>query len=128
MRKTSSVIVGLLVWCSVWAFGGAPDRDLTPQAAVKLVSLKSGVPENTIEIPFLIDGSSKCDGGFEVSHVRRVAAIHAVTIEARKTRTLVFYDLFWNESLGWFMWESRAERGGDAVYIWSELKGSIVNR
>ncbi len=44
------------------------------------------------------------------------------------SRRLVFYDLFWNDALGWFMWESRPERTGDAVYIWSELKGEIVNR
>lgn len=41
---------------------------------------------------------------------------------------LVYHDFFWNESLGWFMWESRPERTGDAVYIWSELKGVIVVR
>jgi hypothetical protein len=26
------------------------------------------------------------------------------------------------------MWENREERAGEAVYLWSELKGEIVNR
>ena len=109
-------------------FGAEPTREISPKVAVRLISVKSLVPENAIEIPFIVDGRAKCGPDFEVTEVRRVAAIHAVRENGRESRRLTFYDLFWNESLGWFMWESRNERGGDAVYIWSETRGIIVNR
>lgn len=92
-----------------------------------MIAIRSSIPANTIEISFIVDGSAKCEG-FEVMNTRRVAAIHGVREDGNLGRKLVFYDLFWNESLGWFMWESRNERTGEAVYLWSELKGAIVNR
>lgn len=109
-------------------FAAEPTIDLEPKEAVRLISLKADVPSNAISISFIVDGSTKCGDGFEVKSVRRVAAIHAVREGSLQVRRLVFYDLFWNESLGWFMWESRPERAGDAVYIWSQTKGQIVNR
>lgn len=109
-------------------FAAEPTADLDPKEAVRLVSLKSGEPGNTIQVAFIVEGSAKCGPGFEVRHVRRVAAIHAVRDGNTKPRQLVFYDLFWNDALGWFMWESREERTGTAVYLWSELRGAIVNR
>jgi hypothetical protein len=102
--------------------------ELEPKTAVRLLALKTGQPENSIEIPFILEGSSRCPEGFEARHVRRVAAIMPVRSEARQSRELVFHEMHWNEALGWFMWESRTERAGDAVYIWSERKGAIVNR
>jgi len=57
-----------------------------------------------------------------------VAAIPAVRDGYRSSRLLVFYDLFLYESPSWFMWESHPERSGNAAYLWSELKGEIVNR
>ena len=128
MRKFLLSMVGVCAFFSATGYAGEPTANLEPKEAVRLVALKANVPENSIEIPFIVDGSAKCGAGFEVRHVRRVAAIHSVRDEGRESRRLVFYDLFWNESLGWFMWESRPERGGDAVYLWSELKGRIVNR
>jgi hypothetical protein len=129
MRNLLLSIVGAFALLATAGFAGEPTTDLTPKTAVKLIALKANVPENAIEISVIIDGVSKCDKGFEATHVRRVAAIHAVRkADGGQTRSLVFYDLLWNESLGWFMWESRAERAGEAVYIWSELKGNIVNR
>lgn len=122
------MIVGVCALLSATGFAAEPTGDLTPKEAVRLISLKANVLANTIEIPFIVDGSARCGEGFEVKHVRRVAAIHPVRDGALQTRRLVFYDLFWNEALGWFLWESRAERTGDAVYIWSELKGDFVNR
>lgn len=128
MRKFLLTIIGVCTLISATGFAAEPTADLAPKEAVRLISLKANVLPNTIEIAFIVDGSARCGEGFEVKHVRRVAAIHTVRDGALASRRLVFYDLFWNESLGWFMWESRPERGGDAVYIWSELKGEIVNR
>jgi hypothetical protein len=105
-----------------------PVTELEPKTAVRLMALKSGQPENTIEIPFILEGASHCPEGFEARHVRRVAAIMPVYSEAQQRRELVFHELHWNAALGWFMWESRAERAGAAVYLWSERKGAMVNR
>ncbi len=128
MRNSILSILGVCVWVSATAIAAEPTAELAPKEAVRLISLKANVPVNAIEIPFIVDGSAKCGDGFEVKHARRVAAIHSVRDGSLKSRRLVFYDLFWNEALGWFMWETREERAGDAVYIWSELKGNIVNR
>lgn len=129
MRNLILSIIGAVALLSTAGIAGEPTADLAPKVAVGLIALKANVPENAIEISFIVDGVSRCGKDFEASHVRRVAAIHAVRKEnGGQTRSLVFHDLLWNESLGWFMWESRPERAGDAVYIWSELKGYIVNR
>ena len=129
MRKIVLSAIGAVALMATAGFAAEPTTDLTPQVALRLIALKANVGVNAVEIPFIVDGVAKFDKGFEVSHVRRVAAIHAVREEGgRQSRELVFYDLLWNESLGWFMWESRSERAGDAVYIWSELRGYIVNR
>lgn len=104
-----------------------PSADLSPKEAVRLIALRSKLVPTTIELAFIVDGSSRVDE-FEAKHVRRVAAIHGVREGSSQRRKLVFYDLLWNESLGWFMWENREERAGEAVYLWSELKGEIVNR
>jgi hypothetical protein len=128
MRKFLSSVVGVLALFSATGFAGEPTAELAPKEAIRLIAMRSSVQENAVEIPFIVDGSAKCGEGFEVKHVRRVAAIHAVRDGASQSRRLVYHDFFWNEALGWFMWESRPERAGDAVYIWSELKGAIVNR
>ena len=129
MKKLSVAMFGVLVMLVGAVTAAEPGKDLEPQVAVKLVAMKANVLENTIEISFIIDGTLGCEKGFQASHARRVAAIHAVRREGgRQSRVLVFYDFLWNESLGWFMWESQPERAGEAVYIWSENKGYIVNR
>ncbi len=128
MRKFLLAILAMCALFSAIVFAGEPTSDLSPKDAVRLISLKSDIQANTIAISFIVDGTARCGKDFEVSNVRRVAAIHGVREDSLTVRRLVFYDLFWNESLGWFIWESRAERSGDAVYIWSELKGEIVNK
>jgi hypothetical protein len=128
MRNFILSIIGAVALFSTTGFAAEPTSELTPKEAVRLIGLKSDVLANTVEVSFIVEGTAKCGEGFEVKHVRRVAAIHPVRNGASQTRRLVFYDLFWNESLGWFMWESRPERTGEAVYIWSELKGQIVNK
>src|SRR5688572_7696819 len=110
MRKFLSSIVGVLALLSATGFAGEPTAELAPKDAIRLIAMKSGVQENAVEIPFIIDGSAKCGEGFEVKHVRRVAAIHSVRDGASQSRRFVDYHFFWNESLGWFMRETRSER------------------
>jgi hypothetical protein len=120
-------MIGVLALTWNFSFAGGPTSDLSTKEAVKLIALRSNIQAKTIEISFIFDGVSKSDC-FDVENVRRVAAIHGVQDGSKQRRKLVFYDLLWNESLGWFMWESREERTGEAVYLWSETRGVIVNR
>jgi hypothetical protein len=128
MKTMLRLLIGVLACLACTVHAAEPTNDLDPKTAVRLLALKSGEPANAIEIPFILEGTSRCPEGFEARHVRRVAAIMPVREGAAQRRRLVFHEMHWHEALGWFMWESRAERSGDAVYIWSEHKGHIVNR
>jgi len=128
MGKFLLSIVGAVAFSAAVGFAAEPARDLSPEKAVELIALRSDLMKNRIEVSFIIEGSAKCADGFEARHVRRVAAIHPVRNGASESRQVVFYNLHWNEVLGWFMWESRTERTGEAVYIWSETRGYIVNK
>jgi hypothetical protein len=119
--------VGISLSLATTLVAAEPSVDLAPKEALRLIAMRSRVPAASIELAFIVDGSSRLDA-FDARHVRRVAAIHGVREGTSQRRKLVFYDLLWNESLGWFMWENRDERAGEAVYLWSELKGEIVNR
>ena len=52
------------------------------------VRTKANVLANTIEIPFIVAGSAKCGEGFEVKHVRRVAAIQGTRFDGVLTAAL----------------------------------------
>jgi hypothetical protein len=129
MRNLLLSTVGAFALVAGAGFAAEPTTDLAPQVAVRLIAEKANVSARLIEIPFIVEGVARMDKGFDARHVRRVAAIHPVRDDTGgQARTLVFYDLLWNETLGWFMWETRPARTGDAVYLWSETKGHIVNR
>ena len=128
MRTILRVLIGVLACLAGTMHAAEPGAELDPKSAVQLLALKTGAPASSIEIPFILSGSSRCPEGFVARKVRRVAAILPVREGAGQRRRLVFHEMHWNEALGWFMWESRPERAGDAVYIWSEIKGHIVNR
>jgi hypothetical protein len=128
MKTILRLLIGALACLACAIHAAEPTNELDPGTALRLVALKTGVNPSAIEIPFIIEGSSRCPAGFEARHVRRVATILPVREGSNQRRRLVFHEIHWNESLGWFMWESRAERAGEAVYLWSERKGHIVNR
>ncbi len=130
MAKILLLVVGVLALVFPGTvIAAAPATDLTPKDALRLISMRSNVLENTVEIAFIVEGASRCgDGYFETSHVRRVAAIQPVRVDSGQRRRVVFHDFYWNEELGWFTWEKVNERAGEAIYIWSELKGEFRNR
>jgi hypothetical protein len=129
MARILLLLVGVLgMIFSGTVTAAEPAVELTPKTALRLISMRSNVLENTVEISFILDGSAKSGDGFEAKYVRRVASIQPVRLESSQRRRLVFHDFFWNEELGWFTWEKNDERVGEAVYIWSELKGEIKNR
>jgi len=125
--NTLRSIVGALVLIAGTCMAAEPDHDLIPEQAVKLINLQLEGHQERIEIAMIVDGSGKA-GPFEVKHVRRVVAIHPVAENGRMVRRMCTYDFLWNETYGWFAWEKREDRGGDAIWIWSELKGEIVLR
>jgi len=118
-------LLGAAVLAAGTCFAAEPSHDLDPQAAVKLIDLLVAGHQSRVEIALIVDGTGKA-GPFEATHVRRVVAVHPVWEDGRTVRRMRIYDFYWNETYGWFTWEKREERGGDAVYIWSELKGAII--
>lgn len=128
MTKILLTLAGVFALFASTVSAAPAATELTPKQAAALIAIRSGAPLNSIVISFIVDGDAQCGKGFAVTNVRRVASIHGVREGSKQSRKLVFYDLFWNDTLGWFLWESRPGRTGDEVYIWSELKGEIVNR
>ncbi|MGC4017734.1 MAG: hypothetical protein QM755_24930 [Luteolibacter sp.] len=118
------VVVFSLVAAAAWA--GPPTNELDPNVAARLVAMRTGAQPGQIEIAYIVDGSTREKDGFAATYVRRVAAIHPVLESGSQVRRVVYYDLVWNDSLGWFMSQNRTERGGDAVYRWSERGGATV--
>lgn len=130
MTRKLLAILGGLVLSLAPGMAAEPTRELIPKEAARIVALRANVPVDRIEVAFILDGSVKTEGGFEAKNARRVAAILPIRTGSgtAERRQLEFYDLYWNESLGWFMWASRQERSGEAIYIWSQLRGIIINR
>lgn len=125
--RTLLLLVGCLAFLRWEAVSGAEAAtELDPKKAVKLISLILEVREDPIEVAAIIDGNKKRDGGFEGTEVKRVVSVHPVDLDGRRVRMVRCYDFFWNADYGWFTWESRPERGGEAVYLWSELRGALV--
>ncbi|MFC7336216.1 hypothetical protein ACFQY0_03430 [Haloferula chungangensis] len=125
MNKILSPLLGLLLLSS--AIDAQPVNELDPKAAVKLIASLNDMAETPIAIASIISGT-KTDGKFEASHVRRVTAIHPVSEDGSKVRRVRCYDFHWNETYGWFVFEKRAGRGGDEVWIWSENSGELEIR
>lgn len=100
MRKLFLMIAGVVGMFSTAVSAIEPTTDLTPQEAVRLIVMKTNTRPNAVEISFIVEGTSKVSPGFEVKNVRRVAAIHPVRDGSNESRKLVFYDVFWNQSLG----------------------------
>ena len=126
MEKILRSLIGAVVLVSTVVFAAEPANELDPKVAVKLIGQKAKLAPERIEIAFIVDGSTKGQDGFESKHVRRIAAIHPVQEGGVVVRRAVYYDVLWNDNLGWFLWEIRTERGGDAVYRWSERSGETV--
>lgn len=126
MNPIRSLVVAVLMAVAPCS-AAAPDHELSPQTAVKLINQLIEDRAAQIEIAMIVDGSGQA-GPFEATHVRRVVAVHPVAEDGKRVRRMRCYDFHWNEVYGWFAWEKRVERGGDAVWIWSELLGERVVR
>lgn len=122
--KTILSCAGAVLLAAGSLHAAEPTHELTREGAVKLIRLLVDPDPFAVEVAMILDGRSK-DGPFEVSHARRVIAIHPVPEDGRRVRRMVCYDFLWNEEFGWFAWEKRTERGGDAIFIWSETRGEL---
>jgi hypothetical protein len=109
------------------AAAAEPANELTADSAVRLIKLQIEDHSEQIQVAMIVEGSGKA-GPFEVKHLRRVVAIHPVAEDGRRVRRMRTYDFCWSEEYGWFAWEKRVERGGDAIWIWSERLGEVVIR
>jgi hypothetical protein len=109
------------------ALAGAPTQELTEATAVRLINLQSRNHTPDVRVALIQEGTSK-DGPFELTHVRRVSSIEPVPEDGSRVRRYTSRDFYWSDAYGWFLWEIRKERGGDAIWIWSELKGEVITR
>lgn len=125
MIKKLFALLGAVLLAAGTCLAADPTHDLSPQQAVKLINMQLEGHEQQIEIALIVDGQGKA-GPFEVKHVRRVVAIHPVLENGRMVRRVCYYDFLWNETYGWFSWKKVEARGGEEVWIWSELRGELV--
>lgn len=109
------------------ALAGAPTQELNETTAVRLINLQSRNRTPDVRVALIQDGTDK-QGPFELTHVRRVSSIEPIVEDGGKVRRYTCRDFYWSDTYGWFLWEIRKERGGDAIWIWSELKGEVVIR
>lgn len=125
--NTFRSIIGAVVLTAGTCFAVEPSGVLDEPMAARLINLQIEGHQERIKIAIIVEGSVK-DGPFEARHVRRVVAIHPVLENGKMVRRMCTYDFYWNENYGWFTWQKRDERGGDAVWIWSEYKGEVEIR
>lgn len=116
----------MMLWVNA-AQAAEPTVELNAAMVLKLLALES---ENRTEPPVvaLIQEGKQKDGDYEVEHVRRVVMMGSVTEGGGRVRRSLTRHFFWNEEQGWHLWECRRERGGEAIWIWSEKKGRQVIR
>ena len=116
-----------LLWLTAVAMAGPPTHDLDDKTAMKIIQLQSRTSTPDVRIAMIQEGTTK-QGSFEFSHVRRVTTVEATVENGAKARRMACREFHWSDEYGWFTWESRIERGGEAIWIWSELKGEVVVR
>lgn len=127
-------IIILMSWLTVAVFAGGPDHELDGPLAMQIINLqaKSTPPEARVSVPdvriAMIQAGTTKEGPFELAHVRRVTSVEAVLESGAKVRRVACREFHWSEEYGWFTWESRKERTGESIWIWSELKGEVVVR
>ncbi|MCW1915571.1 hypothetical protein OJ996_18440 [Luteolibacter sp. GHJ8] len=124
--NTFRSIVGAVVLTAGACFAAEPSPLLEAPAA-KLISLQTEGRQEQVVIAAILEGTVK-DGPFEATHARRVIAVHPTPENGKMVRRMCTYNFLWNEAYGWFTYEKREERGGDALWIWSELRGEVVVR
>jgi hypothetical protein len=108
--------------------------ELDGSLALKIINMqaKSAPAEARITAPdvriAMIQSGTSHEDQFELAHVRRVTSVESVIEDGAKVRRMACREFHWTPEYGWFTWEGRKERGGESVWIWSELKGEVVIR
>lgn len=126
----------VLLWLAIAPVfaDSTPPADLDAALALKIITMqaKSMPPEERITAPdvriAMIQQGTSREGQFELTHVRRVTSVESVIEDGAKVRRMACREFHWTAEYGWFTWEGRKERGGESIWIWSELKGEVVIR
>ena len=100
--------------------------ELSEEIAKRLIAEVLEISPTGIRVVTVIDGEKRSKDGFVASQVRRVTAVHPVLVDGRMVRRVRCYDFSWNSQYGWFYQETRSSRGGEEVWIWSEIQGNSV--
>ena len=123
---TNRLLLAML-WFSAIAVAGPPTHELDDKTALKIIQLQSRNSTPDVRIAMIQEGTSK-QGSFEFSHVRRVTTVESAIEKGAKVRLMACREFHWSDEYGWFTWESRKERSGESIWIWSEIKGEVVVR
>lgn len=120
-------LVTLLLCFAPLVCVAAPPKELDEAAVIRIVTLLNRGKVSGLRVALIQEGTVRKDS-FEFAHVRRVTFVEPVAENGSRVRRVTCRDFYWNEAYGWYVWETRQERGGDAVWIWSELQGEVVVR
>jgi len=126
MKPIFPIAVSVIVMATP-LLAAEPTNEPADHLISKLINLQTRNRTPGIAVAMVLEGSVT-SGPFEVSHVRRVVTVHPVITEGRQVRKMQCYDFHWTPAYGWFLWETRDEAGGQAVWIWSELLGEVIVR
>ena len=127
MAKMFLLPVVALLFGAVSALAGPPTHELDEKIVTQLLKLKSRGSVREANVAMILEGSTRM-GPFDCSHVRRVTTVEPQPEGGSRVRRVVCREFHWSDRYGWFLWETREERGGDAVWIWSETEGEVVIR
>lgn len=126
----------VLIWLAVApGFASATQPpELESAVALKIITMqaKSTRSEARITAPdvriAMIQAGSSREGPFELTHTRRVTSVESVIEDGAKVRRMACREFHWTAEYGWFTWEGRKARGGESIWIWSELQGEVLIR
>jgi hypothetical protein len=120
-------LLSLLLCLAPFAQAGGPTHELDEKIAIQILTIEAENRKPEIKIALIQDGTSR-EGSFEFAHVRRVTSIETVPEGGARVRRMTCREFHWSDAYGWFTWESRKERGGEAIWIWSEIQGQVIVR
>lgn len=127
MPRTILLAAGALIACAVSSIAGPPTHELDAKLVDKLLKLQTRGKVREAKVAMILEGTTRM-GPFDCAHVRRVTTVEPRAEDGSRVRRVVCREFHWSDDYGWFLWESREDRGGDAMWIWSEIQGEVVIR
>ena len=125
---TKSILITLL---AAWALASGAHCEverprMETQTAENLISRIANTRPANIRIGSITYASMRTADGFEYRTACRVTAVIQIREKGLLAPRVRHYDFLWNCDYGWFHQKVAIEHGGQALDIWSELKGDFT--